>query len=376
MMVIHWHVLMMSLVIMAFLISIPQAWGSFLEESALDADFSEAESRDFSSLAGNAVPAATTTTPTKDPLCGPGTFWTPGQTSCLPCPEGTFSANNGAVTGKSASACQTCAPGTFAPGAYNRECAPCPVGKYGTLAGATSCSDCPLLKALICPNPGMTAPTPCPRGTRPSSGYYITSQCDACGNGNYCPDAGTLFPLYCPHGHWCNASDATPCSPGKWAHMGMTACEKCDAGYYCPDYGTSDWGRVPAQRDKQCSPGTWSGLGAAACEPCPANIPCRGWGMRKIPPVCQLGAYLDENQQCFLCPAGMFCSAQGITAGTPCPAGKFSNVGATACTACQPGSFSAAPRRLARCAPWVHGAKTRARPSRCVRRARSLPQRA
>ncbi|KAF6119825.1 hypothetical protein HJG60_010211 [Phyllostomus discolor] len=286
-------------------------------------------------------------------LCSPGKYQDePGQTVCKTCPAGKF-----------------CPFGIQGPGARLIWPVDCPPGYY-----------CPL---------GTWSPTqhPCPRGTfRERPGAHSPEDCRPCPAGQFCSDSGTgkRFPdgpcaagyycppgqtsatpssFQCPRGFYCPEGSSQPraCESGTFQPQEAKGfCEPCPAGFYCEASGTGATANGPSL----CLRGYFCPLGShsAMAHPCPRGTfgPRRG-----------AVALLD----CELCPAGMFCSLEGLSQpsgfcyathycaggavsptpikqkveapGLPgndiCPPGFFCPRGTGVPVPCRPGFYSSAP---------------------------------
>lgn len=113
------------------------------------------------------------------------------------------------------------------------------------------------------------------------------------------------------------------------ASSGSGTCSACNAGYY------QDLNH--AEACKECPLGTYNpNPGASSLGACIACLP---------------GSYSDtphaiDASACHTCSAGKFRYQSGASSSAQCldcPAGTFSNVGASNCTACDPGRYSANP---------------------------------
>jgi hypothetical protein len=100
--------------------------------------------------------------------CGPGTYSTGVNSSCVPCPENTFQNSSGATScypckpGTSqpfsgASFCSYCQPGYYQNGSVVG-CLPCDIGSFSNQGAATTCHPCPagtyavlcICRAVVC----------------------------------------------------------------------------------------------------------------------------------------------------------------------------------------------------------------------------------
>jgi hypothetical protein len=183
-----------------------------------------------------------------------------------------------------ASACLTCAVGTFAYADEATACESCYIGKYGvelsppsyfygrfvcewcgggtfnTAEGTTSCTSCEAGKY----NWGdgydvYDSCHLCPVGTFAPGPSIKQSECGTCSPGTYAAEEG--------------ASACTRCTAGTYSE-GYAACEPCAIGHYMPQHGASAC--------RLCTPGFYSNqTGAAACVDCqpftrpsPASCKC------------------------------------------------------------------------------------------------------
>ena len=183
---------------------------------------------------------------------------------------------------------------------------------------------------------GIPACHPCPKG------YFCdktsTSDYSICPAGSYCPLGDTTTDVInkydCPAGTYSSktglsdASECTPCDPGKYCLAGSTAVTgNCDPGYVCPRSAevatpTGPFGFDPVVTATYNKPG-----------PCPVGHYCPTASSYPIP--CPEGTYQDLTQQqtCKDCPAGHYCDETGIDNSTIllsnklCAAGHFCSGG-------------------------------------------------
>ncbi|XP_042853836.1 platelet endothelial aggregation receptor 1-like [Panthera tigris] len=312
--------------------------------------------------------------------CPAGHFCPPGTVTPRPCPAGTY--NSLASQGH----CESCPEGgTYKPqrgGAQQSDCTPCEPGSYCLLPGLVAVSGpcsagfhCTQAAAVPNPTDGITGdlcppghfcpkgspkPTPCPPG---SGKPFPDGPCSA---GYYCPPgqtSATPTSFRCPRGFYCPEGSPQPraCENGTFQPQeAKGSCEPCPAGFYCEASGTGLTAGGPSLclQGYFCPPGSHS----ATAHPCPRGT----FGPRR-------GASAELD--CELCPAGMFCSSEGLsqpsglchsahycTGGavspTPlkhkveapglsgndiCPPGFFCPRGTGSPMPCLPGSYSSAP---------------------------------
>ncbi|XP_070399298.1 uncharacterized protein K04H4.2-like [Nothobranchius furzeri] len=165
--------------------------------------------------------------------CSTGSYCPQGTSYMVPCPAGTFSYIDGAV---SVEACQPCLPGHFCseagasapsgpcnPGFYCREGSRTSTPLRNATGDVTSSADsllnyfhgdvCPA--GHYCPE-GSANPSPCPPGTfLGRSGAESEDDCEDCYSGSYCPFwAQTSVDLSCPPGWVCPTGSVSGHQPG------------------------------------------------------------------------------------------------------------------------------------------------------------------
>ena len=250
--------------------------------------------------------------------CPPGHYCDEGTVTPEPCPLGTHAPTEGA---SSRMACIQCAPGSFgaSTGNGNTTCTPCPAGSFTEDLGQSNCSACP--PGGFCPSPGAATRTtwvPCPSGRfSPDPGLSAESQCVACPDGTYNPssggtDEGACVP--CARGSWCAGGLMHFCAAGTYAdETGRSGCSRCERGHWCGDGATTptpcEGGRYAnatglAQAD-ECTPvdsGSWAPTGSVLPEACPASgfrCPGRAADTVNTPPgskpiIIEVGAHTEE----------------------------------------------------------------------------------
>ncbi|CBY12491.1 unnamed protein product [Oikopleura dioica] len=392
--------------------------GTYLSESELPCDIGKA-CTDYQLAAPNedCFPGYTCPAGSDSPKQNscPAGYHCDGKTQLpVACPSGTF---NRYELQQDELACEPCLPGFYCPRSgmgvepdndlLCREGYYCPAGSstsQGGIPGGDSEHVCP--KGTYCPE-GSARPIPC------ADGYYQDSEkqeiCETCPAGAYCigdlsnaPYVGTIDPIACPKGHYCESFDDSgvtrpvPCPAGTFQSeeggetdgdceiceqgwictgIGLTSTEEtpCYAGYYCPERQNNAAGRLEAQDGKRhpceeheycptgsfegipCPDGTfrnntgdWFGFDEASCQPCDPGkycleddrlIDCEA-GF-----ICSWGATKpdpDDGITGFICPKGHYCTA-GALRPEPCPAGFYmEDEGAGSaddCFECEPGFY-------------------------------------
>ncbi|XP_075462631.1 uncharacterized protein LOC142498007 [Ascaphus truei] len=318
-----------------------------------------------------------------------------------PCPQGTFSDNQGAV---GISTCLTCSPGMFCskPG-LTRPDGPCAPGWFCS-AGSISekpiyptkthglISSAPLSLVMgMCPSgtfcpQGSSLPIPCTPGNY-CAYSELAAESGLCDAGYYCSKGSNLpnpqdgkIGNVCPPGHFCirGSYSPSPCPPGTFLPLpgaqSSQNCLPCIAGWYC-----SHWGCILPE--SLCNEGWYCPVGSLQPQNpdrlCPIGHYCPTGSSE--PKACPMGQYQDKTgeSQCKLCPVGKFCDLVTQVAGSeemfpadmvkpkecpagyfcvqgteheyqhPCPGGTFSNitglVSHSGCAPCPGGRFCATP---------------------------------
>ncbi|XP_011927069.1 PREDICTED: SCO-spondin [Cercocebus atys] len=292
----------------------------------------------------------------------------PARTSSArPCPEGTLSWWEGAV---SPGACQPCPAGTYCLGEGNGR----PEGARTGLDSAHRChpqlSLLTLLASLPTPMPelcghrqlqaflclsrfrdsnqrqGLTAgarpgpPTvrqvPIQAGETSALKSLYTPLCiqGPCSAGYYC-EGGSASPTPqrrsfslngpCPGGHYCPQGTLlpVPCPVGTRSSPGATSqgsCEPCPAGSFCPRLGlNSSTGSCETDSECPSDPGAYS----PKALPCPQGHFCQpgtAW-----PALCHRGHYQPSlgSDACLPCPPGFYCPHPGTSMPRLCPAHAY-----------------------------------------------------
>ncbi|XP_031412728.1 zonadhesin-like isoform X3 [Meleagris gallopavo] len=295
---------------------------------------------------------------------------------CLPCPGGMFCASAGLVSPSG-----PCLPGYYCtlkakvPNPANDATGGlCPAGHYCP-AGSNEPQPCP--SGMFLPQSGMAyynACLPCPGG-KFCQGNGLMSISGLCSAGYFC-DGESTRPDHkqCPPGFYCpeGSESPVPCSPGhfnsergKWQ---PADCQLCPAGYFCsgsgahtPELCPSGYFCLPGTNfstEHPCPKGTFGPRTGATsnsdCEPCPAGMYCSAPGLSQPSGFCYSGYHCAKgaisptpfkNRVEFagsvlpgndICPAGHFCP-NGTENPMPCPPGSFSAVrGLQAEEQCQP----------------------------------------
>ncbi|XP_047578777.1 sushi, von Willebrand factor type A, EGF and pentraxin domain-containing protein 1-like [Lutra lutra] len=224
-------------------------------------------------------------------LCPPGQYQDePGQSLCKICLAGKFCSFRIQRPGTRPTWPVNCPPGYYCPlGTWSPTQHPCPRGTFREWPGARSAKDC----------------RPCPAGQFCSdSGSGKPFPDGLCSPGYYCPPgqtSATPTSFRCPRGFYCPEGSPQPraCENGTFQPQeAKGSCEPCPAGFYCEASGTGPMAGGPnlCLQGYFCPPGSHS----ATANPCPRGT----FGPRR-------GASAELD--CELCPAGMFCSSEGLS---------------------------------------------------------------
>ncbi|KAK1786529.1 hypothetical protein P4O66_017651 [Electrophorus voltai] len=274
--------------------------------------------------------------------CTAGFYCPSGTSHMQPCPPGTFSSLEGAV---SLTECQSCSPGQYC-GDYGLSApsGPCRPGYYCVLSSAS-------------PTPHRNRSSECNVNVSDAEhqGFaevHLTG--DVCTAGHYCP-SGSSQPLpcppgqQCPPGHSCPYGSAEPsvCPSGTYqSRPSQPSCQTCPPGFYCPDGASTPMpcpagtlsqvaGLLAKQDCTPCAPGFYCNASALTSPsgPCIAGHFCLS-GATEPSPVSQV--YGD------ICPSGHYCP-ESSSAPLPCPVGHFlPDKGASSialCLPCLPGRY-------------------------------------
>ena len=253
--------------------------------------------------------------------------------------------------------CISCPPGKFSEDVASSSCKDCPQGWHSEI-GSHRCTLCPL-----CPAGKIQAPNCqcdfCPQGQVPiidvgckacepgKYAMYGTSECKECAPGRKAPNAGTGSPCeacICDRTKKILAAsleehtDRTTCN--------QIQCQECEAGHYqdvinhlaqCKTCGThqyqSQTGQYSCQSCDGCAEGkTRRQLAKTASGACENSDSCSD---------CTTGHYCSRDDNIEReCPRGRYQNEAAKTSCKECPVGRYSGVGKTECTLCDPGKTS------------------------------------
>ena len=351
--------------------------------------------------------------------CPAGHYCPEGTSFPIPCPEGTYSSIKGL---KDETECKLCLPNYYCPKsgqtsvidlcwagyfcpegekiptklctsgfycpkgtAVPQQCQP---GSYTNVSGQTVCSLCnegfycspveqsnvtknitPCPAGFFCPKgSSFQSKQPCPEGTFSNmTGLTSRDNCQPCPPGHYCDkialtepsglchggytcEMNSTLPIQhiCPIGNYCppGSGKPFPCQNGTYTTSeGSIECHVCAAGYYCL-LGESDISQNRCPKGAFCPEGTKDGyehmcpegtynpsIGmktVADCLDCPAGEYCSGQGLAATSGFCSEGYFCSgrsasdtgENNSGGLCLKGNFCP-RGSSEPQPCPGGRY-----------------------------------------------------
>ena len=265
-----------------------------------------------------------------------------GGVDIVQCPGSTFSNTSGAVSSACSGPCMAGYMGSsnesisikFVDSTCNGRCPlghwcplgtadpiPCPAGTYGAEEGlsTSACSGrCP--KGSYC-GIATVFPDNCLAGFYGNmTGLHAPTCSGACDAGYICM-AGSISPQQyaCPAGQYNSvpgSSSCSDCSPGY--ATAMSASTKCDV---CPA-GTYSNAAISATQCLICAPGTYSS--AAASTSCSQCSPGQSAEMRQ-----------NGSTSCRACPPSRYTDGNNTIACLQCPVGTFTlTAGSTSCSLC------------------------------------------
>eukprot|EP00818_Percolomonas_sp_WS_P004512 CAMPEP_0117437920 /NCGR_PEP_ID=MMETSP0759-20121206/1781_1 /TAXON_ID=63605 /ORGANISM="Percolomonas cosmopolitus, Strain WS" /LENGTH=2012 /DNA_ID=CAMNT_0005229585 /DNA_START=183 /DNA_END=6221 /DNA_ORIENTATION=- len=306
-----------------------------------------------------------------------------GETSCFPCPRGSFSAVNGS------NACIQCPAGYTTLGERSSsvdDCFVCPSGFYvhnssnfaytfsHNDSAFSASSDTPIeVTCIECEvdtysnsTGRMASCASCPVGstTDQKKGQRFATDCRTCQDGEYTQlGTGGFVCVQCIAGTYSSSSSFSchECPPGTWSDQvgqsSSSACQPCEMGRYRTNPGGNS-----ATSCQTCGKGYWSDvLGSddvSNCIPCPSgyysNAEVASSADTCAP--CPAGSYLSTEagigiESCIKCPAGVFSPLLGANSSDvcqlACPAGYYCPEQSAQPIPCPPGTNSSLTNRVA-----------------------------
>lgn len=161
--------------------------------------------------------------------CIAGHYCPAGSSAPRPCPLGTYYESSTVPISES-SQCTLCDPGQYCPNAG--QAVPgvdCAAGYYCVTTETDKYAN-PCPAGFFC-LAGIDEPQECNPGTFQVN--EISSSCDDCPEGWYCPDSAMQIPLLCPPGQWCGLNTITPsdCPQGTFSDLeGLKSENQCQPG--------------------------------------------------------------------------------------------------------------------------------------------------
>jgi hypothetical protein len=193
----------------------------------------------------------------------------------------------------------------------------------------------------------------CPAGTSQNSATFTGTSCSPCAAGTY-SGAGATTCTACPM----PAGATAVTSPASSTSSGACKASSCSAGYYlnngvCTSCAAGSSSTAGSTTCTTCGVGTYSAGTAGSCTSCGAGKYTTGTGSTSASACLSVpvGGTLNSSGTGFTCAAGY---SQGATSCTLCGAGTYSAAGATSCSACGSGTYSAAG--ASNCSPLPTGA--------------------
>lgn len=254
-----------------------------------------------------------------------------------------------------------CLPGTYQSVAGQSSCLECPEGYYCPTLAVETPTDCPAGHFCVA---GSIAPEPCAIGSYVSTANSFDSACEACPAGKYCLTAGLSSPTGdCYDGFFCRGSAVLA---GAWGDQINSVQGVCLSGSYCL-----------LGIEYSCPAGTYNpssgGDSLDSCLPCPSGSYCPNTGMSATAGECSAGYYCPDGSTSateVICPAGYACpvgssaaiecdagfySTEGLSSCVTCPMGQYCEAGAAAGTACPAGYYCVMETKSATMKPCPRG---------------------
>ncbi|KAK3579234.1 hypothetical protein CHS0354_033305 [Potamilus streckersoni] len=240
------------------------------------------------------------------------------QTSCKPCgaPASIFLWQTNRTGSTSLSECIYHCPSGYEL-RQDGKCYICPVGQYkdNIMNILSTCTVCP--DGKVTPGEGAIAQSQCSIRDCPA-GYFaskIVDRCIPCGFGEYQPRRNQTGCMICPTGTSTKQTGSTSisecffyCQSGYESFpTNASTCQECERGYY-----------------KDNSMGIFT-----FCTRCPANFTTNRTAAVSSAEcnirICPLGFYINQINQCTLCPKGMYQDQLFRSSCIPCPPGQTTN---------------------------------------------------
>jgi len=257
---------------------------------------------------------------------------------------------NPGLTGQDGGPCSECAPGKYKVQHGNSTCTPCPIGTYYDNVGAKlekDCKQCPSLSTSLHSSQKIED-CKCNSGSTGHNGG-ICSKCETgkykivqgsdictnCSNGTYYEYIGSdlqtnckLCPLYSNSQSGSNNLKDCTCNSGSTGQNG-DICHKCETGRYKSQAGN--------ETCISCANGTFSNIiGSDTIDIC-QKCPLFSYSTLGQNCTCNPGWSLGDDGNCNQCVAGKYKSKQSNIQCTNCSQGTHSaSIGAVNMTACRP----------------------------------------
>eukprot|EP00741_Cyanophora_paradoxa_P010835 tig00020552_g10476.t1 len=306
--------------------------------------------------------------------CRPGYYVPEGEVKCFLCPEDSASSGGegcrqcgpGFVSPDDRLECRACPPGTFEDvlnANATGECTPCPLNSVAPFANSTACDAC--AEGYVS-SPDSTLCLPCNSGTYRSA---VNASCEPVPRGAAAP-AGSPMYTRCVNGTVPNGarSECVPC--GKGTYKVENECQRCplntiafeESREECTPCRAGEVASADSQTCIPCPAGMYRGQNMSACEPVPLGSAALEGSAEHTP--CGNGSVPNPSRsECVPCPKGSFAvdfecqrcslnevaSAEGMENCTACPPGTVSAADFQTCVPCPAGTYRMA--NMSTCEP-------------------------
>ena len=236
--------------------------------------------------------------------------------------------------GTNGSICTECAVGSYKDVVGDSPCLSCPNNTYTDIAAASSCLSCP--EHTFSYGISSTSRDDCVCLAGFSSAN--SSECTACGAGEYKTRVGDGSCLMCAAGTYSSAIAATAscmsCPQNSMSPVGSKSLEDCvcDIGYegggnmHCKECDTGSYkNETGMDRCHLCHPNTYSDTRHASnCSDCPLNTKSGpSAGTKSIVDCLCVPGYKRTNAGCKACGPSTYSDVAGATSCSPCPAANM-----------------------------------------------------
>ncbi|CDJ49290.1 Cast multi-domain protein, related [Eimeria brunetti] len=314
------------------------------EPLPLDAGYFSMESQLMSASEATLCPRGTYCPEgsTKPQYCATDQICQGGSAPPLTCPPGTIRAVPSTDATNDPSVCATCPIGYYCPSS-TEPAKPCPLGTYSKTDGAISIDSCivfppgylPVQEAEVLPIRRRVATAPLTYCTGAARGTTVLQAPKEARKGLVMLGHIPVFQ------GWQMLASALVACPATTARKDIIQCLPCPAGKYCPTGcyipGTCPEGTYSdGHGTKSPGPGTHPSM----CRRCPTGYSCGSY--------CPLDVTTYDMLSIYRCRAGMLCDEEGwsdLSLSKPCPEGYYCPTGAAAAIPCPGGTYNPLQRR-------------------------------